>query len=147
MCVCSQQARRVCLFFHSIHMLWGAKGTTETLSIYNFLVAKHIRAIQKKLFVTLDKLKDCLLEDGQLTEKCTKKTECLCVVLRKAHGRACLKTLRNLCRWAYYWSRKSQGGIDGIHLFNLSSRFYNTSWRNTGSQLNQRVSVERAPLN
>lgn len=126
-------------------MLWGAKGTTETLSIYNFLVAKHITAIQNKLFATLDKRKDCLLEDGQLTEKCKKRTESLCVVLRKAHGRACLKTLRNLCRWAYYRSRKGHGGIDGIHLFNLSSHFYNTSWRNTGSELNQSQSGKSTP--
>jgi len=40
------------------------------LTVYNFLVAKYIRAIQKKLFATLDKSKDCSLEDGQLREKC-----------------------------------------------------------------------------
>lgn len=58
---------------------------------------------------------------------------------QEAQGRVCLKTWRNLCRWAYCWSCKGQGGIEGIRLFNLSSYFYTISWRNTGSQLNQRV--------
>jgi len=66
----AQQAWLAGLFFHTIHMLWRAKGTAEMLTVYNFLVAKYIRAIQKKLFATLDKSKDCSLEDGQLREKC-----------------------------------------------------------------------------
>lgn len=39
------------------------------LTVYDFLVTKYLRAIQKKLFATLDKSKDCSLEDGQLREK------------------------------------------------------------------------------
>lgn len=64
MCVWRPQAPLVCLFFHSIHMLWGAKGTTETIPlICHSPVAELFKGSCLPLW------RSCLLEGGQLAEK------------------------------------------------------------------------------
>lgn len=88
--VCGGNKPHWWVFFHSIRMLWGAKGTAETLLlICHSLGAEHIRAIQRKLFATLEKL---LVRRWVISRKKCQKKLSVCVVPSKAHGTACLKT-------------------------------------------------------
>lgn len=63
------------------------------------------RAIQRKLFATLEKL---LVRRWAISRKKCQKELSVCVVPWKAHGRACLKTSRNLYRRADYQRAKEE---------------------------------------
>lgn len=135
---CMRRQQAPLLFSHSIHMSRGAKGTTEALLlICHSLVAERIRAIQRKLFSTLEKRKGCLLEGGQLAEKNTRRSWVSVCGPQESPWDSLPQDIKKSVQKS--WLPKGHGGIDGTHLFNLSCHFYNSSWRNTGNQLNQRA--------